>query len=75
MGSMRVVISGELGSDYIAYSESLGVRDGIIFKYAYRNSLLPQVTGLALQLGFALTGALITENVFNYHQYLYTTHH
>ncbi|MEM1525804.1 MAG: ABC transporter permease [Ignisphaera sp.] len=66
MGSMRVVISGELGSDYIAYSESLGVRDGIIFKYAYRNSLLPQVTGLALQLGFALTGALVTENVFNY---------
>ncbi len=66
MGSMRVVISAELGSDYIAYTESLGVKDRTVFRYAYKNSLLPQVTGLALQLGFAITGVFIVETVFNY---------
>ena len=35
-------------------------------KYAFRNSLLPQITGLALSLGGALGGQLITETVFNY---------
>lgn len=66
MGSMRIIISGELGSDYIAYTESLGVKDRVVFRYAYRNSLLPQVTGLALELGFAITGVFIVETVFNY---------
>jgi peptide/nickel transport system permease protein len=66
MGSMRMLISGELGTDYILYSESVGVKDSTLFKYAYRNSLLPQVTGLALRLGFATTGVFIVETVFNY---------
>ncbi|MDK6028223.1 ABC transporter permease [Ignisphaera sp. 4213-co] len=63
---MRVLTIYELGSDYMTYSESLGVKESIIFKYAFRNSLLPQVTGLALSLGSVLGGALITEVVFNY---------
>lgn len=66
MGSMRILVSAELGSDYITYADSLGVKDEIVFRYAYRNSMLPQVTGLALQLGFAITGVLIVETVFNY---------
>ncbi len=63
---MRVMIVYELGSDYALFSEYLGMEDKRIFKYAYRNSLLPQITGLALSLGGALGGALITEIVFNY---------
>ncbi|MEM0026449.1 MAG: ABC transporter permease [Ignisphaera sp.] len=66
MSSMRILTAGELGSDYIAYVDSLGVKDKIVFRYAYRNSLLPQVTGLALSLGFSITGILIVETVFNY---------
>ena len=34
--------------------------------YAYRNALLPQITGLALALGAVVAGALVTEVVFNY---------
>jgi peptide/nickel transport system permease protein len=34
--------------------------------YAYRNALLPQLTGLALQLGVIVAGALVTEIVFSY---------
>ena len=35
-------------------------------KYAYRNALLPQLTGLALSLGVIVAGALVTEVVFSY---------
>jgi peptide/nickel transport system permease protein len=63
---MRVMVVYELGSDYSLFSEYLGMKDRRIFKYAFRNSLLPQITGLALSLGGILGGALITEIVFNY---------
>ncbi|MEJ5228500.1 MAG: ABC transporter permease [Pseudothermotoga sp.] len=63
---MRVMVVYELGSDYALFSEYLGMKDKRIFKYAFRNSLLPQITGLALSLGGVLGGALITEIVFNY---------
>jgi len=63
---MRVMVINELGSDYALFSEYLGMKDKRIFKYAFRNSLLPQITGLALNLGTVLGGSLITEIVFNY---------
>lgn len=63
---MRVMVVYELGSDYALFSEYLGMKDKRIFRYAFRNSLLPQITGLALSLGGVLGGALITEIVFNY---------
>lgn len=63
---MRVLASMELGSIYIQYSDAMGVRDRVLFKYVLRNSMLPQVTGLGIQLGFVLTGQIITEQLFNY---------
>ena len=63
---MRVLVIYELGADYMVFSENLGVEEGKLFRYAFRNSLLPQVTGLALSLGGVLGGQLITEIVFNY---------
>ena len=63
---MRVLTIYELGADYIVFAEALGTRERTLFKYAFRNSLLPQVTGLALQLGTAVGGALLTEIVFSY---------
>jgi peptide/nickel transport system permease protein len=38
----------------------------LIRKYAFRNAVLPQITGLALQLGAIVAGALATEVVFAY---------
>ena len=35
-------------------------------RYAFRNALLPQLTGLALALGVIVAGALVTEIVFSY---------
>ena len=63
---MRVLVIYELGADYMVFSENLGVEERKLFRYAFRNSLLPQVTGLALSLGSVLGGQLITEIVFNY---------
>ena len=63
---MRAMVIYELGADYVSYADSLGLPDGRVLRYVFRNSMLPQVTGLALNLGLMLGGALITELVFSY---------
>lgn len=63
---MRNVIIYELEADYANYLESLGAPRSLVRRYAYRNALLPQITGLALQIGTILGGALVTEVVFAY---------
>jgi peptide/nickel transport system permease protein len=63
---MRNMIIYELEADYAHYLESLGAPRRLVRRYAYRNALLPQITGLALALGAVLAGALVTEVVFNY---------
>jgi len=63
---MRAMVIYELGADYVSYSDSLGLPDSKILRYVFRNSMLPQVTGLALNMGLMLGGALITELVFSY---------
>jgi peptide/nickel transport system permease protein len=63
---MRNLIIYELESDYSNYLASLGAPTRLVRRYAYRNAVLPQLTGLALQLGVIVAGALVTEVVFNY---------
>jgi peptide/nickel transport system permease protein len=63
---MRSMVIYELGADYVSYADSLGLPDGKVLRYVFRNSMLPQVTGLALNLGLMLGGSLITELVFSY---------
>jgi len=63
---MRNMIIYELEADYARYLEALGAPQRLIRKYAFRNAVLPQLTGLALQLGVIVTGALVTEIVFSY---------
>jgi peptide/nickel transport system permease protein len=63
---MRNMIIYELESDYSRYLGALGAPQGLIRKYAFRNAMLPQITGLALQLGVIVAGSLVTEIVFSY---------
>jgi peptide/nickel transport system permease protein len=63
---MRNMIIYELESDYSRYLEALGAPQSLVRKYAFRNAMLPQITGLALQLGVIVAGALVTEIVFSY---------
>jgi peptide/nickel transport system permease protein len=63
---MRNMIIYELEADYSHYLEALGAPRKLVRKYAFRNAVLPQITGLALQLGVIVAGALVTEVVFSY---------
>jgi peptide/nickel transport system permease protein len=63
---MRNMIIYELESDYSNYLSALGAPARLIRRYAFRNAVLPQITGLALQLGVLVAGALVTEIVFAY---------
>jgi peptide/nickel transport system permease protein len=63
---MRNLIIYELEADYAHYMEALGAPRKLIRKYAFNNAVLPQITGLALQLGVIVGGALVTEIVFSY---------
>lgn len=63
---MRSMAIYELGSDYVNYSNGLGLRDRKIIRYIFRNAMLPQVTGLAVSIGTMVFSALITEIVFSY---------
>jgi peptide/nickel transport system permease protein len=64
MRSLTVALQGE---DYMLFAEAKGLLRATVFlRYAIRNSLLPQVTGLALALGQIVSGGLLVEAVFHY---------
>lgn len=62
MRGMGVTIQGE---DYVNFAEHKGLTGRRIFRdYYLRNTLLPQVTGLALALGTVVTSAIVVEGLF-----------
>jgi peptide/nickel transport system permease protein len=63
---MRQMSIYELNADYVKYSRFMGIKDRKIVWYVFRNSMLPQITGLALSLGTMMGGNLIAEIVFSY---------
>ena len=63
---MRSMAIYELNADYVKYSRFMGIKDGKILRYVFRNAMLPQVTGLALAIGTMVSGALVAEIIFNY---------
>lgn len=55
-----------LGSDYIKMARAKGVKENVIlFKHALKNALLPIITVIGQSLVSLLSGALVTESVFN----------
>lgn len=64
MRAMMVTVEGE---DYATFAEARGLKSSrIFFRYLMRNAMLPSLTGLALRLGFIITGASVAETYFNY---------
>jgi len=63
---MRSMSIYELNADYVKYSRFLGIKDGKIIGYVFRNAMLPQITGLALSIGTMVGGALVAEIIFSY---------
>lgn len=55
-----------LGLDYIRTAQAKGAtRSRVVLKHAFRNALLPIVTITGLQMGLVLSGAILTETIFN----------
>ncbi len=64
---MKLLVQNVNAESFVQYAKLGGVtEDRIVSKYVIRNAILPQVTGLALSLGYIFSGALITEIVFSY---------
>ncbi|WP_440059332.1 ABC transporter permease [Thermogladius sp. 4427co] len=61
----KSVIMDQLAEDYIIVLKAKGLsKFRILYFHALRNAIIPAVTLLGLQLGFAFAGAAIIENVF-----------
>lgn len=55
----------ELGKGYVQASRAKGLPETLVrYKHALRNTLIPVITVLGLQLGTLIGGAVITEAVF-----------
>ena len=61
----RASLMDELGEIYVTAARARGLSEAsILLRHAFRNSLIPIVTVLGLQVGGVLTGAVITETIF-----------
>lgn len=64
---MRNTMINLLNEDFVVLARAKGLSDRRIrYHYVARNAILPQITSLALSIGYVLGGAFITEVVFNY---------
>ena len=56
-----------LTEDYVRMARAKGLNPWrIMWTYAGRNAILPNLTGFAMSLGFVVSGAILVEFVFNY---------
>jgi peptide/nickel transport system permease protein len=67
MLGMRSVMINVLADDYITMAQAKGLSDRrVMFTYAARNALLPQLTSFAITVGYVVSGLLLIEYVFSY---------
>jgi peptide/nickel transport system permease protein len=65
--TMRNNMITTLAEDYVRMGRAKGLSDRrIMYHYAARNALLPNLSGFAMSLGFVISGAILVEYVFNY---------
>jgi peptide/nickel transport system permease protein len=63
----RASLVDELGELYVKAARARGLsRRRAVVRHAFRNSLIPVVTILGLQLGAVLTGTIVTETIFSW---------
>ena len=62
---VRGVMLEVLSADYLRTARAKGLREGVVItRHALRNTLIPIVTLIGLQLGYLVGGAVIIEQVF-----------
>lgn len=67
---LRTTVLEELQESYVRYARARGIRERVIvLKYVLRIASAPVLTGLGINLGKLLTGAIIVEQVFSWPGY------
>ena len=62
-----VMMLDVMRTDYIKFARARGLRDRVVhFRHALKNTLMPVVTVIGLQLGAVIAFAIITESVFQW---------
>jgi peptide/nickel transport system permease protein len=65
--TMRGLMVNTIGEDYMLLAEAKGLRRRrILWWYSVRNAIPPQVTHLAIALGYVVSGAILVEIIFSY---------
>jgi peptide/nickel transport system permease protein len=65
--TMRNTMVTVLAEDYVRMARAKGLPGWrIMFDYAARNAMLPNLSGFAMSLGFVLSGAIVVEYLFSY---------
>jgi peptide/nickel transport system permease protein len=65
--AMRNTMIGTISEDYVTMAEAKGLSENrVMFRYAARNAMLPNITGFGMAFGFIVSGSLLTEVVFSY---------
>ena len=65
--TMRNTMISTLAEDYVRMARAKGLPGRrIMYDYAARNAILPNLTGFAMSLGFVVGGAILIEYVFDY---------
>ncbi|MGN8026616.1 ABC transporter permease [Microbacterium sp. 22242] len=64
---MRNMMLTVLDEDYITVAQAKGMPNRrVLWRYAARNAVLPQIQSFALSLGFIVGGTIVMEMVFSY---------
>jgi peptide/nickel transport system permease protein len=67
MLGMRNAMLNTLAEDYILLAQAKGLSERrVMWAYAARNAILPNITGFAIAIGFVVGGSLLTEIIFSY---------
>jgi len=65
--TMRGLIVNTIGEEYMLLAEPKGLsKRRILWWYSVRNAIPPQLTHLAIALGYVVSGAILVEIVFSY---------
>lgn len=67
MLGMRNMMLTVLDEDYVMVAEAKGMPSNrVLWRYAARNAVLPQIQSFALSIGFIVGGTIVMEMVFSY---------
>ena len=65
--TMRSLVVNTIGEDYMLLAEAKGLpKRRILWWYAVRNAIPPQLAHLGIALGYVVSGAILVEIVFSY---------